>query len=32
VVNVAQRGGMCGVLIGKPAGRLLGPGAATRIG
>jgi hypothetical protein len=26
VVNVAQRGGMCGVLIGRPAGRLLGPG------
>lgn len=25
VVNVAQRGGMCGVLIGKPAGRLSGP-------
>ncbi len=27
VVNVAQRGGMCGVLIGRPAGRLIGPGA-----
>ena len=27
VVNVAQRGGMCGVLIGKPLGRLSGPGA-----
>lgn len=27
VVNVAQRGGMCGVLIGRPAGRLVGPGA-----
>jgi hypothetical protein len=26
VVNVAQRGGMCGVLIGKPLGRLHGPG------
>jgi hypothetical protein len=26
VVNVAQRGGMCGVLIGRPAGRLMGPG------
>jgi len=26
VVNVAQRGGMCGVLVGRPAGRLLGPG------
>ena len=25
VVNVAQRGGMCGVLIGRPAGRLFGP-------
>jgi hypothetical protein len=30
VVNVAQRGGMCGVLIGKPLGRLVGPGA-TRV-
>ncbi len=26
VVNVAQRGGMCSVLIGRPAGRLIGPG------
>ena len=26
VVNVAQRGGMCGILIGRPAGRLVGPG------
>ena len=26
VVNVAQRGGMCTVLIGRPAGRLIGPG------
>jgi hypothetical protein len=25
VVNVAQRGGMCGVLIGRPTGRLIGP-------
>lgn len=25
VVNVAQRGGMCGVLIGRPPGRLVGP-------
>ena len=25
VVNVAQRDGMCGVLIGQPAGRLHGP-------
>jgi hypothetical protein len=30
VVNVAQRGGMCGVLIGKPAGRLIGPGAPVK--
>ena len=30
VVNVAQRGGMCGVLIGKPSGRLHGPGAPVR--
>jgi hypothetical protein len=27
VVNVAQRGGMCSVLVGKPSGRLRGPGA-----
>jgi len=26
VVNVAQRGGMCGVLIGRPTARLMGPG------
>ena len=26
VVNVAQRGGMCAVLVGRPAGRLVGPG------
>ncbi len=26
VVNVAQRGGMCGILIGRPVGRLRGPG------
>jgi len=25
VVNVAQRGGMCGILIGRPPGRLVGP-------
>lgn len=31
VVNVAQRGGMCGVLIGKPSGRLIGPGAPVRM-
>jgi hypothetical protein len=30
VVNVAQRGGMCAVLIGKPAGRLRGPGEPVR--
>ena len=28
VVNVAQRGGMCGVLVGRPVGRLVGPGTA----
>ena len=27
VVNVAQRGGLCAVLIGKPTGRLSGPGS-----
>ncbi len=26
VVNVAQRGGMCAVMIGRPPGRLIGPG------
>ncbi len=26
VVNVAQRGGMCVVMIGRPPGRLVGPG------
>jgi len=30
VVNVAQRGGMCAVLIGRPPGRLSGPGAPIR--
>lgn len=30
VVNVAQRGGMCGVLVGKPPDRLHGPGAARQ--
>jgi hypothetical protein len=25
VVNVAQRGGMCGILVGRPVGRLVGP-------
>jgi hypothetical protein len=29
VVNVAQRGGMCGLLIGRPAGRLVGPGGGS---
>jgi hypothetical protein len=28
VVNVAQRGGMCSVLVGRPPARLVGPGAA----
>lgn len=32
VVNVAQRGGMCAVLIGKPSGRLAGPAAPARHG
>ena len=32
VVNVAQRGGMCGVLVGRPTGRLIGPGEPARIG
>jgi hypothetical protein len=31
VVNVAQRGGMCAVLIGRPPGRLHGPGAPLKI-
>jgi hypothetical protein len=26
VVNVAQRGGMCAVMLGHPRGRLIGPG------
>ena len=26
VVNVAQRGGMCAVMIGRPPARLVGPG------
>jgi hypothetical protein len=29
VVNVAQRGGMCAVMIGRPPGRLVGPGPTT---
>ena len=32
VVNVAQRGGMCGVLIGRPPGRLIGPGGPQHAG
>jgi hypothetical protein len=32
VVNVAQRGGMCAVLIGKPTQRLIGPGGPARRG
>jgi hypothetical protein len=28
VVNVAQRGGMCVVMLGRPPGRLMGPGPA----
>ncbi len=31
VINVAQRGGMCAVLIGKPSGRLHGPAAPARL-
>lgn len=30
VVNVAQRGGMCAVLIGRAPGRLIGPGVERR--
>ena len=30
VVNVAQRGGMCGVMVGRPASRLVGPGPLSR--
>lgn len=32
VVNVAQRGGMCGILIGRPVGKLVGPGEPARRG
>ena len=31
VVNVAQRGGLCGLLVGKPTGRLTGPQAPQRV-
>jgi hypothetical protein len=29
VVNVAQRGGMCAMLVGQPPGRLIGPGGGS---
>jgi hypothetical protein len=32
VVNVAQRGGLFSMLLGKPAGRLQGPGAPVQMG
>jgi hypothetical protein len=32
VVNVAQRGGMCAVMLGHPPGRLIGPGALAKPG
>jgi hypothetical protein len=32
VVNVAQRGGLCSVLVGKPNGRLVGPGEPVKLG
>src|SRR5205814_504131 len=31
VVNVAQRGGMCGVLVARPIGRLVGPGGGDKV-
>jgi hypothetical protein len=31
VVNVAQRGGLCGILVGRPPGRLRGPGAPVTL-
>lgn len=31
VVNVAQRGGLCGLLVGKPSQRLMGPAAPPRV-
>ncbi|MBL8058247.1 MAG: hypothetical protein JNK29_16200 [Anaerolineales bacterium] len=31
VVNVAQRGGLCGVLVGRPAMRLMGPPAPQKV-
>ncbi|HEX4146507.1 MAG TPA: hypothetical protein VHY91_23605 [Pirellulales bacterium] len=30
VVNVAQRGGMCGILVGRPPARLVGPASKRR--
>ena len=30
VVNVAQRGGMCGILVGRPPARLVGPAGRRR--
>jgi uncharacterized circularly permuted ATP-grasp superfamily protein len=30
VVNVAQRGGMCGILVGRPPARLVGPAVRRR--
>jgi hypothetical protein len=30
VVNVAQRGGMCGILVGRPVGKLVGPGEPAK--
>jgi hypothetical protein len=30
VVNVAQRGGMCGILVGRPPARLVGPAGKRR--
>jgi hypothetical protein len=30
VVNVAQRGGMCAVMVGRPPGRLVGPGPLSK--
>ena len=30
VVNVAQRGGMCGILVGRPPARLIGPAGRKR--
>ncbi|MCC6188137.1 MAG: hypothetical protein IT318_03830 [Anaerolineales bacterium] len=32
VVNVAQRGGLCSVLVGQPSSRIIGPGAPVRLG